>query len=155
MMLLLFKIILITLSNLLTNCFSFFFSLHCVLFDCFSLFSSSRSQLLLPRNGSVSFAVKVKTRSSPHLPPPPLPPVPPCLLREDCDSGLPQTSQLTPSLTSHCHPSGDSKILFVVTFLITRIIIITTTTTTPPPLPPTDCSTLIYETLTETCKYTL
>lgn len=69
----------------------------------------SLSQLLLPQNASVFSAVKVKTSSSPHPPPP----VPPCLSPDDCDSGLPLTSQ-TSSLASQSQPTENSKLLLIL-----------------------------------------
>lgn len=105
---------------LLKQLFPFFF-IGFIIFLHLSPFSPS--QLLPPQNASVSSAVKVKTSSSPQpCPPRPLPPVPPSLSPEDCGSGLPQTAQLTASLTSQCQPTGDSKILlFIIVFIQTYL----------------------------------
>lgn len=112
-------------NNFLTNYFLFIYSLS--FFYHFSTFLHislhfSPSQLLLPRNASVFSAVKVKTSSFPPLlppPPPPIPPpAPPSLSPEDCDSGLPLTSQLTSSVASQSQPMEYSNNLLLLLLIL-------------------------------------
>lgn len=115
---------------LTTRCFLtsytiFFVLLIFIILSSFLYISApfSHTQLLLPRNASISSAVKVRTSSS--LPPPlPPPPDPHSLSPDDCDFGLPLTSQLTSSLASQSQPTEYSNIIIVVIIIILLIIIV-------------------------------